>query len=273
MKRCKNTECDNEIKEKRTYCSLKCRNIYVNKNLRDYSKCATTISLRSVKKYYENPKKCINCEKIIPYEKRRNGNFCSHSCSAKVSNKKRGKIIYSKEGLERLKKSGLESAKKNFKFVEKFEDSKKEYYEKPNFCKNCDCLLEYEKRNKKFCNKLCYTNFARESKSKKMLYKIDCGFKFNLSDYENEFNFDLVKKHGWYSPSNSKKPNLNGVSRDHMFSIDEGFKNNVEPNIINHPANCSLILQKDNSSKYKKSSITLEELKERIKNWDLKYKF
>jgi len=56
-----------------------------------------------------------------------------------------------------------------------------------------------------------------------------------------------------------------------MYSIEDGFLNKVEPCLISHPANCKLILQRANSTKYKKSSITIEELKERIKNWDLKY--
>ncbi len=36
MKKCKNIECEKLIDDKRMYCSLKCRNIYVNKNLRNY---------------------------------------------------------------------------------------------------------------------------------------------------------------------------------------------------------------------------------------------
>jgi len=38
--------------------------------------------------YLENSKKCIECYKIIPYEKRMN-KFCSSSCSASHSNRKR----------------------------------------------------------------------------------------------------------------------------------------------------------------------------------------
>ena len=36
MKKCKNIECNKEIEKNRIYCSFKCRNFYVNKNLRDY---------------------------------------------------------------------------------------------------------------------------------------------------------------------------------------------------------------------------------------------
>jgi hypothetical protein len=47
---------------------------------------------------------------------------------------------------------------------------------------------------------------------------------FNDEDY---FNFLLVEKHGWYSPTN-KNNNLSGVSRDHMFSVREGFEKGID---------------------------------------------
>ena len=39
------------------------------------------------KKYYENPNLCHNpnCEKILPYEKRKN-KYCNRSCAAKINN-------------------------------------------------------------------------------------------------------------------------------------------------------------------------------------------
>ena len=36
--KCKNIECQNETTGKRVYCSLTCRNIFVNKYLRNYDK-------------------------------------------------------------------------------------------------------------------------------------------------------------------------------------------------------------------------------------------
>jgi predicted nucleic acid-binding Zn ribbon protein len=46
--------------------------------------------LKRVAKWQQNPKRCKGCKQSIPYDKRRN-NFCSHSCSAKLHNKKRAK--------------------------------------------------------------------------------------------------------------------------------------------------------------------------------------
>lgn len=41
-------------------------------------------------KYYGNPSKCTNCDKMLPYEKRHN-KFCDRSCSASYNNRKREK--------------------------------------------------------------------------------------------------------------------------------------------------------------------------------------
>lgn len=61
------------------------------------------------------------------------------------------------------------------------------------------------------------------------------------------------------------------MSRDHLYTVSDGFKNKVDPNIIKHPANCELILHTDNQKKNVKSKITLDELLKRIESWDKKY--
>ena len=110
--------------------------------------------------------------------------------------------------------------------------------------------------------------YKQSSKTGIDRYRQLCKFKFSLNDYPNEFDFKLIKKYGWYSPSNSKKPKLNGVSRDHMYSIKEGFKNNVNPYYISHPANCQLLTHDDNNRKKTKCNISLEELIKKIEIWD-----
>lgn len=102
------------------------------------------------------------------------------------------------------------------------------------------------------------------------MYRHDCAFTFALSDFPDEFDFSFIEKYGWYKAANHGN-NLNGVSRDHMYSVKDGFINNVDPKIISHPANCKLVLQRYNSSKCSKSSITLEQLMDRIQKWDIKY--
>ena len=77
-------------------------------------------------RYYENPKKCKKCGKIIPYEKRSN-DFCNSSCAASYNDKiyvKRKKI----EGVKRYRsgapvKSGPKSRKNHNKLLDtKYKD-------------------------------------------------------------------------------------------------------------------------------------------------------
>lgn len=82
MKKCTNCEIDKH----RKYCSLTCRNIYVNKNLRDYSKNKKSIKEKYLHEYYDNPKFCKECGKVINYKKK-NNKFCDHSYTAKNINK------------------------------------------------------------------------------------------------------------------------------------------------------------------------------------------
>jgi hypothetical protein len=215
---------------------------------------------------------CNFCKKEFKAHKWDVKKFCNRSCSGFFNNSKRNppsietknkvseslKIHYSKN--EHWSVKNLSIKQKELKKIEK-----------NIYCLECgnkiECLYK-----KKFCNDTCIKLYRRKKTDCKKQYRFDCAFKFSLSSYPNEFDFELIKKHGWYRPKN-RGDNPNGVSRDHMFSIDEGFKNNVDPNIISHPANCELMIHNQNNKKNRKSSITLEELKERIKNWDLKYKF
>lgn len=102
------------------------------------------------------------------------------------------------------------------------------------------------------------------------MYRPLCSFHFNLNDYKDEFDFDLIKKYGWYSPTN-KKNNLEGISRDHIYSVNDGFVNKIDPKIISHPANCRLMIHSNNNIKNRNSEITIEDLLEKIKQWNVKY--
>jgi hypothetical protein len=250
MKKCKNIECENNISDYRTYCSLTCRNIYVNKHIRDYSKVSNTISQKYVDSYEKNKKHCLNpeCGKEIPYEKKRN-NYCNSSCSTSHNNTKRictwGDSI--KEGVIKYHiKNGYTP------------------YKICGFCGN-----KFSSRNK-YCSIDCYKNKRKEHIDEYIIYKLNCKFKFDLSNYPNEFEFYLIEKYGWYKAKNNGN-NLGGVSRDHMLSVNEGYKLGIDPYFLSHPANCKLMIHTDNIRKNKKSSITKEELIERVKNWDIKY--
>tara|TARA_Y100000296_G_C5096386_1_gene217586 strand:- start:67 stop:738 length:672 start_codon:yes stop_codon:yes gene_type:complete len=121
-----------------------------------------------------------------------------------------------------------------------------------------------------------YKKYHTTAKIKIETYRARANFKFNVYDYKEEFDLTLLEKYGWYSPGGkygkNKNTNFSGISRDHMYSIKDGYDNNINPNILSHPANCKLVLHnKENLVKGRKSSITIEELLDKIKLWDLKY--
>jgi len=228
---------------KKHFCSLKCNN-----------------ESKKIKLKF-----CLQCnEEFIPDKNKTK--FCSHSCNAKYNNKNRKGIKYniSENGLIGLR----ESYKNNFGYdIIKFRNN---YYQSQNYCKECNEPIPYEKKNHVFCNRDCKRTYDRKNLTEYQKYYKDCQFKFGLSDYPNEFDFELIKTHGWYQPKNHGN-NLGGISRDHMISVKYGYENNISSEIISHPANCQLMIHNENISKYKNCSITLEELMIKIDNWNEKY--
>lgn len=136
-----------------------------------------------------------------------------------------------------------------------------------------------DKRNRRFCTPNCSTTYdrryrdweIRKTRPAFLQYKLDCAFRFKVTDYPDEFDLTLVEQHGWYSPTNSRNSNIKGVSRDHMVSIRFGFDNNLPSEHLRHPANCELMQHTQNVSKGPEASITYDQLLERIKSWDGKY--
>lgn len=266
--KCKNVNCLNETIGKRVYCSLSCRNQYVNKYLRNYSKCSETFKQKRKKKeeeYIKNPKYCKCCNAVLPFEGESSDKvFCNHSCSASYNNTKRvvtwnDKI---KEGVNNyIEKNGYFGA-----VLTKINLSKNKEFKN---CLNCNKTLV---RTKLYCSKECMNIHKRKNVDDFTKYKLDCQFKFNLSDFPNEYDFSLIEEYGWYSPKN-KKNNIFGVSRDHIFSIREGYNLGIDPKIISHPANCQLLPHSQNVSKHKKCSISLDDLLTKIKNFNKKYNY
>lgn len=248
-KKCKNVECDITIPENRTYCSLKCRNVYVNKHVRDYSKIAESLSQDAVEAYEAKPKLCKCCGKKIPYEKRRN-TYCNSSCQSSVTSKERTLSETVKQEANRKRREKLLS---------------KDTVD----CLECGTKIRKTLR-RKFCSDQCRRENKRKHLSAYAKYKADAQFTFNLSDFPDEFNFDLIREYGWYKPKN-RGNNIGGVSRDHIFSVKEGFEKGVDPKLISHPANCRLMIHSKNISKNKRSDISLSELKEKISSWNSKY--
>lgn len=101
-------------------------------------------------------------------------------------------------------------------------------------------------------------------------YRQLCAFDFGVKRFPEEFDLSLIQKHGWYSATN-RGGNIDGVSRDHMLSIKDGFDMGILPMYMKHPANCQLMLQRHNSNKNTKSSLSLDELINKIDLWETKY--
>lgn len=192
-------------------------------------------------KFNELKSELINClECNLPFngnikEKRK---FCSRSCSVTFNNKVRIITEDTKIKISNTLKS------KNKKVI------------KIRLCKNCNNVVGYKKI---ICDE-CRINYYE-------YYRPSSKFDFDIDLYKDRFDLSIVKIYGWYSPSN-KGNNLNGVSKDHLFSVKDGFINKVSVDIIKHPANCKLMIHKHNQIKNSKSSITLNELLKRIEEWD-----
>ena len=185
---------------------------------------------------------------------------CSDLCVKKLTAKKAGK--------EKNKKISLALRKNNAAINDDYDENIGAYVKK---CELCGKEFITKKHNQRFCSYVCSAKhrnlYKKKSKTKLELYKRQCQFAFALKDFPEEFNFSLINENGWYKAKNHGD-NLNGVSRDHMYSINEGFKNGVDPYYISHPANCELLLHPDNAAKNVNCSISKDELMKRIREWE-----
>lgn len=223
---------------------------------RNNNKIAEANSLRCDEKFGQKTTfevvcaKCNNKFEVIEREKKfpeRDVYFCSISCA-----NSRIKSEESKKKVSKALKNRLRT---------------------PRVVVCCECCnINFEKlitSKKKFCSSKCFSE-TRKAADELTTYRIQCSFKFNVWQFPDYFDLDLIRKHGWYKPTN-RGNNLNGVSRDHKISVRFGWENNIAPEIIAHPANCQLMIHTDNISKHKKCSIELEQLMENIQAWDEKY--
>ena len=222
---------------------------------------------------------CDSCGKqfeVMERERKfpsRNKYFCSRSCSNKRKYSIEQIQSRSETRKKRMKKFGI-NGKPLYKTIEKeCKQCHKIFHVKENskqcFC-GVSCAAQYRTqiRYQEKINR-CQTDIER-TKIELQKYRVQCQFKFAVKDFPEEFDFSLIKKYGWYKAKN-RGNNPNGISRDHMYSVMDGFINHIDPKIISHPANCQLLPQKENASKSSTSSITLDDLLKRIEKWNNKY--
>ena len=229
------------------FCSLSCSSQYAG----------TIRKQNNIKKYLKDPKVCKNCNTIIPYSLRMSNLFCNRSCAAKYNNSKKDWSTIKTGPVPKLKISKVErKSKRSNTLVEAVGPYTKIYL--------CTC----KHTGKRWYSPTVKTIHPSATLTKK-LYSYQCRFTFGIKSYPNWFSYasELINENGWYSAAN-RGNNLSGCSRDHLYSVSDGYKNNIDPKIISHPANCQIIPHRKNQSKNKKSIITLIELEERIKKFN-----
>ena len=191
---------------------------------------------------------CVQCEQ--PITSKSGKLYCSQSCSAVYNNKARVPKINSRPSIIKITpyKSWKDNVVGPYTFVYR------------NICSKTN-LPFYGSSYQKYHSAIIVD---------RQHYAYACRFKFSISQFPEWFDGSLIKTYGWYSTPGSRKgiTNLNGVSRDHIVSVDYGYKHNIPPETISHPANCNLLLHKDNQRKKTSCSISLADLNERIKQFN-----
>lgn len=223
--------------------------------------------------YLKSPCLCKKCGIPMPFNHRLNI-FCSHTCSATFEDHQRRKK-YSNETKQRISEGitktsrALRMSKGNFKLTDfEFAKAISGPYTKI-YLSTC-----------KVSGKKWYSTTVKTIHPDTAKTFIDYGyharFSFGIRSYPLWFKdaSDLITRHGWYSTPGSKRSgikNTNGVSRDHMLSVSDGYKQGINPLLLSHPANCKLMCHTENQKKMKTSSITLQELLIKIEDFNKLY--
>ena len=99
-----------------------------------------------------------------------------------------------------------------------------------------------------------------DNMDEKAKYYLECKFTFSDDLLPYLPGFESLVKLGWYN----SRSNLQGVAKDHMVSRNYGWTHSIDPYLISHPANCTILPQVENEQKSSKCSITVNELLERV---------
>lgn len=259
-------ECGLEFKvrpsTKGIYCSLPCA---AKGNAKD-------TAAKAKEKWDLNPNLCLECSSPIGYlqsGEHKVKRFCCSTCSALYNNRRRSPESRLKQ--QKTLKSTLaerpkvEREPRPKKIRKSRAQTARQPREKPIVYPSskvflCTCaatgLPFVSRRFRKYSSAA-----AREHRQ---TYRNYCEFKFNPFHYKEMEGYHLLLEFGLYHPLQ----NPQGVSRDHMLSVAEGWKLGVDPEVMKHPANCRLMLHRDNKRKYTRSSINIDELEERISKWN-----
>jgi hypothetical protein len=202
------------------------------------------------------PNICLCCGKTTL-----NPKYCDHSCAAKINNK----IIGRKHGPIAKPKISKKTKTKTIQ-PRQYEGIFSQFLITGPY--SIIFLNTCAKTGIKTYQKYHISAFHAKKQ-----YEIKCKFKFSISQFPLWFDGSLIEQFGWYSTPGSKKgiKNINGVSRDHLISVNYGYLNNVDSYYISHPANCRLVRHEENNKKNTKCKITFEELLLKIKEFEMLY--
>lgn len=237
--------------------------------------------------------KCSYCSENISilssrYKKSKTKNFyCDIHCKSLWQKGKKP----SKKTIEKMKISNSGENNGNYKDGHTFKESycecgnKKDW--RANKCNNCYIPQTFKNKHHSYESKLkigikSREKFTKEFKNnfrKKMeknglwvpnIEISDYNFYFKISNWI-DYMFDLqiegkelIAKNGIFNGIN----NCHGVVRDHKLSRRSGYELRIFPEILRHPCNCEILKNSDNISKGRNNSITLENLFEKIIDYD-----
>jgi len=122
------------------------------------------------------------------------------------------------------------------------------------------CYNNFTNKNKKFiCSKCFYDSISLNLSKEDMLI---------IKNYSRTIRSMTKKTYKQYKNiinPNNLKISFNTYHIDHKFSVAEGFRNNLPPEILSAKENLQILTQHNNLSKQDKCSITLDELIEKTK--------
>jgi uncharacterized C2H2 Zn-finger protein/endogenous inhibitor of DNA gyrase (YacG/DUF329 family) len=165
--------------------------------------------------YCDAPTNCKECNQLLSFEQK-NNQFCSHSCAAISANRNR-----SPETLQKRSDTWHQNHPGQAKVL------RITYRDRIQKCVGCD--IEFIAPFKRvYCNSTC-----NQTKIGKVRYRTQCRFNLNPVDNFAMYDFDLIKQVGWYRPANHPKGyNPDGVTWDHLYRIEEGFRHKIDSNIM-----------------------------------------
>jgi hypothetical protein len=238
-----------------------------NEKSRSYAKephaaAMFAIARNNWRSYYTNPVHCKYCNTELDWFRRYN-QFCNRSCAANFNN-------HTPQRYEKIQSRPKRIKQKTPSATDIFNSQIQGPYTRVKLCTCKYTNIQWYSTTQARIHPSYINNYKQ--------YSYACRFNFGISSYPEWFRSasDLITQYGWYStPGSNRKgiTNTNGISRDHMVSVHYGYVNNISPEIIRHPANCALMPHSINNSKNNNSSITIDELLQRIQKFNSLYDY